>query len=118
MADGTHARGEIWLVDFGIQAERPEQAFWRPALIVSDDHLHHPDLRLLIVVPATTTIRQLSLHVVVEPEPHNGLEQVTAFQVEQVRAISTRRLVRRLGVLDAPDCHAVDEILRNALNLH
>lgn len=90
----------------------------RPALIVSDDRLHHPNLRLAIVVPGTTTLRQLPLHVLVEPDGENGLDRPTAFQVEQVRAIATARLMERLGRLDTDARHTVDEILRNALDLH
>ncbi len=109
--------GDVWLVDFGSNPERPEQAFQRPALIVSDDRLHHPRLRIVIVVPGTTTIRGLSLHVVVEPAPSNGLSVQTAFQVEQVRAISTARLDSRLGSLDAVSQRAVDDVLREVLHL-
>ncbi len=110
-------RGDVWFVDFGSDPEDPEQAFLRPAVIVSDDRLHHPNLRMLIVVPGTSTIRPVPLHVVVGPGPGAGLEVATAFQVEQVRAVSTSRVVRRIGRLDLVDCHAVDEILRNALSL-
>ena len=42
-------RGDIWLVDFGADPHDPEQAFVRPAVIVSDDRLHHPNLRMVIV---------------------------------------------------------------------
>lgn len=116
-AEPTHVRGEVWLVDFGAHPEDPEQAFHRPALIVSDNHLHHPNLRMVIVVPGTTTLRRLPLHVTVEPDAANGLDRTTALQVEQVRAISTARLVERLGRLGSEDRHAVDEILRSALHL-
>ena len=87
-------------------------------MIVSDDRLHHPNLRLAIVVPGTTTLRQLPLHVVVEADTDNGLDRPTAFQIEQVRAISTTRLLERLGKLDVETRHTVDEILRNAFALH
>jgi len=117
-AEPTHARGDLWLVDFGAHPEDPEQAFRRPALIVSDDHLRHPNLRLVVVVPGTTTLRGLPLHVLVEPDADNGLAQPTALQVEQVRAISTGRLVERLGRLGPQGRHTVDEILRNVLRLH
>jgi mRNA interferase MazF len=116
-AEPTHVRGDVWRVDFGSNAEDPEQAFERPALIVSDDQLHHPNLRMVIVVPGTTTIRRLPLHVRVEPDGDNGLRETTAFQVEQVRSISTARLLGRLGRLDVASRHSIDEILRNALNL-
>ena len=110
-------RGDVWLIDFGADPQDPEQAFLRPAVIVSDDRLHHPNLRMVIVVPGTSTIRRIPLHVAVPPDPSNGLSTETAFQVEQVRAVSTGRLVERLGRLDALSRHAIDEILRNALNL-
>jgi mRNA interferase MazF len=116
-AEGRFVRGDLWSVDFGPDPEDPEQAFRRPALIVSDDRLHHPNLRMVIVVPGTFTIRPVPLHVVVEPDGGTGLVAATAFQVEQVRAVSIVRLVERLGRLDPVTGHAVDEILRNALSL-
>jgi mRNA interferase MazF len=118
VAEPSRRRGDVWVVDFGARPEDPEQAFRRPALIVSDDRLQHRNLRIVIVVPGTSTIRRLPLHVTVEPDAGNGLLDVTAFQVEQVRAISTARLVERLGQLDAPPRHTLDEILRNVLDLH
>ena len=110
-------RGDIWLVDFGADPHDPEQAFLRPAVIVSDDRLHHPNLMMVIVVPGTSTIRGIGLHAVVSPDRGNGLVTETAFQVEQVRAVSTGRLVNRLGRLGAPNRDAIDAILRSALCL-
>ena len=110
-------RGEVWLVDFGADPRDPEQALRRPALVVSDDRLHHPNLRMVIVVPGTSTIRGIPLHVVVSPDRGNGLVTDTAFQVEQVRAVSTGRLVDRLGRIDAPALHALGEVLRSTLSL-
>lgn len=116
-AEPRFLRGDVWSVDFGRDPTDPEQAFQRPALIVSDDRLHHPNLRMVIVVPGTSTIRAVPLHVVVEPDDDSGLTVTTAFQAEQVRAVSIARLVQRLGRLDPVSTHAVDEILRNALSL-
>ena len=115
--EGRLVRGDVWLVDFGADPQDPEQAFLRPAAIVSDDRLHHPNLRMVIVVPGTSTVRRIPLHVVVSPDHDNGLATETAFQVEQVRAVSTGRLVERLGHLDVLGRHAIDEILRNVLRL-
>jgi len=117
-AERIYTRGDLWMVDFGTRPEDPEQAFRRPAVIVSDDRLHHPKMRMVIVVPGTSTLRPFPLHVVVAPDGENGLDLLTGFQVEQVRAISTSRLIERLGRLDAQARHTIDEILRNALNLH
>lgn len=117
-AERTLSRGDIWQVDFGLHPEDPEQAFRRPAVIVSDDQLHHPRLELVVVVPGTTTQRALPLHVQVDPDGDNGLESTTWFQVEQLRAISTARLLEHLGRLDAQTRHTIDEVLRNVLHLH
>ena len=117
IGEGRLLRGDVWLVDFGADPQDLERAFRRPAVIVSENRLHHPNLRMVIVVPGTSTIRGIPLHVVLSPDGNNGLVTETAFQVEQVRAISTGRLVERLGRLDAPGSHAIDEILRNALRL-
>ena len=115
--EGRLLRGDVWLVDFGADPKDPEQAFLRPAVVVSDDRLHHPNLRMVVVVPGTSTIRQIPLHAVVSPDRGNGLSAETAFQVEQVRAVSTGRLVERLGRLDALGRLEIDEILRNVLSL-
>jgi mRNA-degrading endonuclease toxin of MazEF toxin-antitoxin module len=53
----------------------------------------------------------------VKPDADNGLDRTTALQVEQVRAISTARLVERLGRLGTEGRHAVDQILGSALHL-
>ena len=86
-------------------------------MIVSDDRLHHPNLKMVIVVPGTSTVRRVPLHVVAELDSRNGLDEPTAFQVEQVRAVSVGRLRERVGQLDAVNRYAIDEILRNALSL-
>ncbi|MCY3787081.1 MAG: type II toxin-antitoxin system PemK/MazF family toxin [bacterium] len=114
---GAYARGDVWLVDFGADPEDPEQAFLRPAVVVSDDRLHHPNLRMVIVVPGTSAIRGIPLHVVVSPDRGNGLATDTAFQVEQLRAVSSGRLVERLGRIDVRAGSALDEVLRNTLGL-
>ncbi len=117
MAEPVLTRGDIWLVDLGQDPEDPEQAFVRPALIVSDDRLHHPRLSMVIVVPGTSTLRSLPMHLEVEPDSDNGLDTPTAFQTEQVRAVSTRRLHSVIGRLGVVEQEAIDEILRTILRL-
>lgn len=116
-AEGSLARGDVWRFDFGADPTDPEQAFLRPAVIVSDDRLHHPNLGIVIVVPGTSTIRNIPLHVVISPDSANGLDAETAFQPEQVRAVSARRLTERLGYIDDLSRHEIDEKLRNTLSL-
>lgn len=86
-------------------------------MLVSDDRLHHPSLDMAIVVPGTSTMRHLPLHVVADPDRANGLSEPTAFQVEELRAVSTSRCHERLGRLDAVARHTIDEVLRSVLRL-
>ena len=72
---------------------------------------------MVIVVPGTSTLRDLPLHVIVEPDRVNRLAQSTAFQVEQVRAISTVRLTEPIGAVSAEAMAAVDETLLAVLGL-
>lgn len=110
-------RGEIWRVDLGSDPADPEQAFLRPAVVVSDDRLHDPRLKMCIVVPGTSTIRRVSLHLVVEPDADNGLDALTAFQPEHVRSLSVARLREPLGHVGAIATAQLDELLRTVMAL-
>ena len=113
----TRLRGDIWLAGLGNDPADPEQAFIRPVLIVSDKGLHHASFGMVVIVPATSTIRDIALHVIAEPDTENGLTVASAFQTEQVRSISTRRLHARIGRLGVAERHVVDELLRTVLTL-
>jgi len=113
----TYSRGDIWQVDFGNDPQDPEQAWPRPGLVVSANMLHHPRLQMVVVVPGTSAVRGLQLHVEVDPDPENGLDRTTAFQLEQVRAVSTRRLTEHLGRIDAQALRTVDQVLRRVLDI-
>ncbi len=117
LAEPEIRRGDIWQVDLGVDPTDPEQAFIRPAIIVSDDRLHDPRLKMCVIVPGTSTIRRLSLHLVVEPDAQSGLDSMTAFQAEQVRAVSVHRLKTRIGHAGALVEAQLDELLRIVLKL-
>lgn len=114
----TCRRGDVWLTDLGNDPADPEQAFVRPALIVSDSSLHHPKLNMVVIVPGTSKVRGLPMHVLAHPNAGTGLDVPTSFQIEQVRSVSTRRLIRRLGRLRTEQQHAIDDVLKHVLSLH
>ena len=118
IAELAEQRNSTMLVaDLGSRPEDSEQALRRPVVIVSDDRLHHPGLQMVIVVPGTSRIQELPLHVTVAPDPGNGLDRTTDFQLEQVRSISKVRLVEPLGRLDPTARQTIDELLRYVLAL-
>jgi mRNA interferase MazF len=85
-------RGDVYLCDFGDPIGR-EQGFRRPALIVSHDEMARHGLP--VVLPITRTKRGYPTHVELE-----AVLPVTGYvQCEQIRAVSSRRLIRPVGTV-------------------
>ena len=90
-------RGEVWEVNLDptIGAEIKKV---RPCVIVSRDALAR--LPLKIIVPLTAwkeAFKDAPWHVLVEPTSENGLSKKSSADTYQVRSISEKRLVNRLG---------------------
>ncbi len=107
---------EIWLVDFG-DPFPGEPANHRPALVVGPSRLFGDNLPFVIVVPLTTRFRDLSFHIEIEPNPGNGLDDISYFQCEMVRSISKRRLRSRLGFVTLEQSKDVATIVKRLLDL-
>ena len=93
-----------------------EQKNDRPALVVSHDGLNQSAARLCIVVPFTSTQRNISTHVNVAPG-QSGLRNSSVLMCEQVRALSHSRFRRRLGQVEVEVMQQVEDILRRLLVL-
>lgn len=106
---------ELWLVDFG-DPFPGEPAHHRPALVIGPAATFGPGFPFVIVCPLTTTHRGLSLHVEVDADPETGLDRPSYVQCELIRSISRRRLVVRLGVVDAVTSHRVHDVVRTLLD--
>ena len=112
----THAgRGEVWLVDFGEPVGR-EGGYVRPAVVVSSDMLNAGPGNVVVVVPTTTSRRDLPLHVEIEPG-ESGLDEISYAKCEDVRSVSTERMLRRFGVVPAITAHRLGQTLRYVLEL-
>ena len=98
-------RGDIWTVNFG-EPVGHEQAYRRPAVIVSSDRLNSSRADLVIAIPLTRTRRGLPSHVEIDTG-ESGLAEPSYAKTEDIKSISTDRLVRRLG--QAPTT-SLDEI--------
>ncbi len=95
MSSAAPRRGEIWLTDFGTPIGH-EQGYRRPAVVVSADRLNASRAGLVIVVPMTTTRRELPTHVEIEAGP-SGLEETSYAKAEDIKSVSVDRLVHRIG---------------------
>jgi len=108
-------RGDVWLTDFGEPVGR-EQAGRRPAVVVSADPLNDSRAGVVIVVPTTTTRRDLRSHVGIEPGG-SGLDELSYAKCEDVKSVSRQRLITRLGAIGPDVTFQISRILRFLLDL-
>jgi mRNA interferase MazF len=108
-------RGEVWFVDLNPTKGR-EQAGSRPCLIVSDNGLNHSSADIVIVIPITSKAKGIPSHVEVSP-PEGGLQMRSFIKCEDIRSISTDRLIRVMGTVSLPTLERVGQSLRLLLNL-
>ena len=83
---------------------------------MSSDLLNEGPAGVLVVVPCTTTFRDLPAHIELDPAD-SGLDEVSYAKCEDVKSVSTDRLVRRLGRVQPPAMFAIDRAIRFLLDL-
>jgi len=109
------ARGEIWLADLNPVRGR-EQAGMRPCLVISVDPFNQSPAGLAIVIPMTTRARNIRTHVPITP-PEGGVREVSFVKCEDVRSVSTERLVTRWGLVTLATISAIEDRLRILMGL-
>jgi mRNA interferase MazF len=109
------ARGEVWLADLN-PTRGHAQAGRRPVLVVSEDLFNRGPAGLVVVLPLTSTLHGVPLHVPVRP-PEGGLKNESAILCDAVRSVSVERLVARWGAVGRLTMAAVEDRLRILLRL-
>lgn len=109
------ARGEVWMAELGTGRGR-EQSGTRPILIVSVDGFNQSGSGLVIAVPLTSRKKRVRSHVEVLP-PEGGVSVTSYVKCEDVRSISTERLLRLIGSVSASTLSAVEDRLRFLMGL-
>ena len=108
-------RADLRLVDFREPIGR-EQAGRRPALVITDDGMNNGPSGLIIVIPITTVRRGLPSHIELD-NPTTGLSEMSYAKCEDVKSVSERRLITRLGTALLPALLQVERSLRFLLRL-
>lgn len=113
-------RGDIVWADLD-PAREYEAAKRRPAVIVSGDEANATveslGRGLITVVPLTSrTDRDVDVHVLL-PRHGTGLRVTSAAQVEQIRALSVRRIGATIGHVPPDLMGDIDEAIRLHLDL-
>ncbi|WP_022671326.1 type II toxin-antitoxin system PemK/MazF family toxin [Hippea alviniae] len=104
---------EIYLIELP-KTNGHEQHGVRPALVISK-----PIKQIAIVMPFTSNMTALRFPYTlkVEPSKENGLSFPSVLLIFQIRAIDSKRLVKKLGVLEDVYRNQVIESLKKILNL-
>jgi mRNA interferase MazF len=71
---------------------------------------------MTVILPITSANKRIPFHVEVHP-PEGGLSQTSYIKCEDIRAISTTRLRRRLGAVSPGTLATVVDLLRAILEL-
>ncbi|WP_026877828.1 type II toxin-antitoxin system PemK/MazF family toxin [Jiangella gansuensis] len=103
-------RGQIWSGDLGNPIGH-EQTYRRPLLVISGDTFSGS--QLVTVLPITTAKRPYPTRV----EIVGTLAEASYVQVEQIRTVSTKRLIRFLAEINPTDLAEVEAILALFLEL-
>jgi mRNA interferase MazF len=108
-------RGEVWLIDLN-PARGHEQAGKRPALVISVDLFNSGSAGLVVVLPVTTKDKKIPLHVKISP-PEGGVKETSFVKCEDIRSVSTERLLARLGEVSKGTIAIVEDRVRILLGL-
>lgn len=108
-------RGDIHDVDLG-RPRGHEPGFHRPAVIVSSDILNNGVGGLVIVVPITSADYGLRSHIEIDGSG-SGLDHRSWARTDQLRVVSTERILRRRGRISPGESDEIDRALRFILDL-
>ena len=111
----TPVRGEVWSANLDPTFGH-EQAGRRPILVVSVDPFNAGLSGLVVVLPITSRLRNIPLHVEVRP-PEGGLSVPSAILCDAVRSIDRQRLIARWGAVAPATMDTVEDRLRALLGL-
>lgn len=109
------SRGDVWLANLNPTRGHEQASTW-PCLIVSTDAFNHGPSGLVVILPITTRRRGVPFHISVGA-PEGGLSEESFVKCEDIRSVSTERLVRRLGAVSDPLLNQIEDRLRILLQL-
>ncbi len=102
-------RGEVWLADLN-PTKGHEQSGKRPVLVISDNTFNSGMSGLIIILPITSTNRNIPAHVKITP-PEGGLKNESFILCDAIRSISKERLVINLGIISDKSLEKVEKII-------
>lgn len=105
---------EIWYADLN-PTKGSEQSGFRPVVVISGNMLN-THLKVVIVCPLSSKIKNYKGNVVLNPNDKNGLTSPSEIIIFHLRSISKDRLVRKIGEISESELsylkEGLDDILR------
>jgi len=116
------ARGEVWWVSLdpvsGHEQGSSKQGLPRPCVVISLDAYNAGPSGLVVVLPITTTSRQVEWWVAVDP-PEGGLTRLSFVMCDQIRAVDYQeRFTKRSGSLKSNTMLKIEDRLQILLDLY
>lgn len=83
----------------------------RPCLIVSPDEIN-TYLQTVIIVPLTSTQRNLPTRILIKASPQSGLSNDSYAVLDRLKTVDKSRLSAPIGEISDDEKHAVSDILK------
>jgi mRNA interferase MazF len=106
-------RGEVWLINLNPVIGH-EQSGIRPSLIISDDLFNHSLAGMVIILLVTSKYKGIPTHIELEKE---YLHIKSYIKTEDIRSVSIKRLIRKIGDVDIQTMLLVEDRLKLLLCL-
>lgn len=107
------SQGEIWYANLN-PIKGSEQAGHRPVVVVSGDMLN-THLKIVIVMPLTTKVKNFKGDVVLKSNKTNGLNKASEILIFHIRSLSKERLTKKIGRISKDELEELKEGLNDIL---
>ena len=104
---------EIWMADLN-PVRGAEQRGIRPVVVISGNAMN-THLKIAIVCPLSTRIKNYAGCLVLKRNPQNGLEADSEVITFQIRTVSGERFLRRVGEISEKELAIIKERLMEVL---
>ena len=90
----------------------------RPAVIVNDDNLGKLPLKVIVPVTDWKDRYQIAVWMVqIHPDAMNGLSKTSSLDCFQMRSVSEKRFVKKLGEINSIQRNQIKEALAKVLTI-
>jgi mRNA interferase MazF len=108
---------DVYLIDLN-PTKGAEIRKARPCIIVSNDDIGVLPLKVVVPLIGHKEIHNnKSWLVPIEPSPQNGLTKISTADALNIRSVSDKRIIKKLGTIDDTDYAQLLEAMKVVLNM-